>query len=268
MLPPSRQLVFVDDLEEPELTDGDVHHLHKSLRLRTGEVVLASDGRGAWRRCVVAAGPEDAGDGPTPRSQGRSGRPGRSDGRRAAGLRLLPQGPVQVEPEASTLLTVAFVLPKGDRPAWVVQKLTELGVDRIVPLTSARSVVRWTGDRAAMQVERLRAVAREAAMQSRRPRLPVVAEVRRFADFAADVAGTAALCQPGGPPPDLGHPCLVVGPEGGWEAEELAAVDVTVGLAPTVLRSETAAVAAGVLLGALRAGLVLPSARPGPASPS
>jgi 16S rRNA (uracil1498-N3)-methyltransferase len=251
VLPPGRQLVFVDDLEAPALTDGDRHHLQWALRLRPGEVVLTADGRGAWRRCTIGGGAVGRGDG---------------DGDRP--IRLVPDGPVQVDPDPSPPLTIAFVVPKGDRAAWVVQKLTEVGVDRIVPLMSARSVVRWSGDRAARQVDRLRAVVREAAMQSRRPRLPVVTQVRTLADFAAEVGGVGALCQAAGAPPDLNRPCLMVGPEGGWSAEELAAARGTVGLGPTVLRAETAAVAAGVLLASLRAGLVLPSAGAGPGPPA
>ena len=65
-------------------------------------------------------------------------------------------------------LTVVFAPVKGERPEWVVQKLTELGIDRIVPLRSERSVVRWTGQRGQATVERLRRVAREAAAQCRR----------------------------------------------------------------------------------------------------
>ena len=62
------------------------------------------------------------------------------------GTTLVPDGPRRVarlRPE----LTVAFAPTKGDRPEWVVQKLTELGIDRIVPLRTVRSVVRWEGDR-------------------------------------------------------------------------------------------------------------------------
>ncbi len=82
-------------------------------------------------------------------------------------------------------MTVAFSPVKGDRPEWAVQKLTELGVDRIVPLVAARSVVRWTGDRGAAVVERWRRVAREAAMQSRRAWLPAVEEAVAFGRAAA-----------------------------------------------------------------------------------
>src|SRR3546814_2905207 len=74
-------------------------------------------------------------------------------------------------PAAAPELTVAFALVKGDKPELVVQKLTELGIDRIVPLRAERSVVRWDEAKAASALTRLRAIARAAAMQSHRPRL-------------------------------------------------------------------------------------------------
>ncbi len=155
------------------------------------------------------------------------------------------------------LVTVAFSPVKGDRPEWAVQKLTELGVDRIVPLAAARSVVRWTGDRGAAAVERWRRVAREAAMQSRRSWLPVVDPAVAFG-VASGWPG-AALAVAGGDPPSLDHPVVLVGPEGGWDpSAELGAGLPTVGLGPNVLRTETAAVAAGTLLVALRSGLLAP----------
>ena len=149
-------------------------------------------------------------------------------------------------------VTVAFAPVKGDRPEWVVQKLTELGVDRIVPLGTARGVVRWDGERAERSLERLRRVARAAAMQSRRTWLPEVTGLVPFADAVAWEG--AALAEPGGDPPTLASPVVLVGPEGGWAQDELAAEVPRVGLGPTILRAETAALAAGVLLCALRSG--------------
>ena len=145
---------------------------------------------------------------------------------------------------------------KGDRPEWTVQKLTEAGVDHIVPMTTARTVVRWDASRALHQVSRLRSVARAAAMQSRRVWLPVVAEVQPFSVVAA--AG-AAVAQMGGLPPSLSYSTILVGPEGGWDDAELALGLPLVGLGPTVLRAETASLAAGLLLCALRAGTVGPA---------
>jgi len=116
--------------------------------------------------------------------------------------------------------------------------------------------VRWTGDRAVAPVERLRRVAREAAMQSRRAWLPVVEQPSAFPAVAARPG--AALAVAGGDPPSLGQPVVLVGPEGGWDPDEVAAGLPTLGLGPNVLRTETAAVAAGALLVALRCGLLSP----------
>jgi 16S rRNA (uracil1498-N3)-methyltransferase len=137
-----------------------------------------------------------------------------------------------------------------------VQKLTELGADGIVPFVAARSVVRWQpGDeRAARHVERLRRVAREAASQSRRNWLPVIEEVTTF-DEVARLPG-AALADISGDAPTPPYGIVLVGPEGGWAPEELATGLPRVKLGAHVLRVETGAVAAGALLGALRAGLV------------
>jgi 16S rRNA (uracil1498-N3)-methyltransferase len=172
------------------------------------------------------------------------------------GPRLEPVGDVERLPPAEPPVTVAFAVVKGQRPEWAVQKLTEIGVDRIVPLLAARSVVRWPSGESSGQLSRLRRVAREAAMQSRRAWLPVVDGVTPFAAVAAEAG--AALAHPGGEPPSLDRPVLLVGPEGGWEATELAAGLPVVGLGPSVLRAETAAVVAGALLCALRAGVVSP----------
>ena len=219
--------VFVPDLSAPELATGDRHHLDRVLRLRVGEAVTASDGAGRWVAC-----------------------------RWVGGAALEVDGEVVSEPAPAPLVTVAFSPVKGDRPEWAVQKLTELGVDRVVPLVAARSVVRWTGDRAAAVVERWRRVAREAAMQSRRAWLPAVEEAVEF--WVAAAWPGAALAVGGGDPPSLDRPVVLVGPEGGWSDGELGVGLPTVGLGPNVLRTETAAVAAGTLLVALRSGLLAP----------
>jgi len=217
--------VFVADVAAPVLDDEDRHHLERVLRTRVGEEVTVADGRGGWRRCAFTAG---------------------------GGLE--PVGEVEQRPAPMPAITVAFALTKGEKPETAVQKLTELGVDRIVPFAAARSVARWDGDRAERHVARLRKVAREAAMQSRRAQLPIVDDVVDFAAAAA-IPG-ACLADAGGAPPSLDRPVVLVGPEGGWSDEERAAGLPTVGLGPFVLRAETAALTAGALLGALRAGFV------------
>jgi 16S rRNA (uracil1498-N3)-methyltransferase len=135
-----------------------------------------------------------------------------------------------------------------------VQKLTELSIDHIVILRTERSVIRWEGDRGAHHLERLRRIAREAAMQSRRSWLPTVEGVHALADHPG-----AALADPGGRPPARGDGVVLCGPEGGWSDGERAEARDRVALGPAVLRAETAAVTAGALLAALRHGLVRPA---------
>jgi 16S rRNA (uracil1498-N3)-methyltransferase len=225
--PPHREgvaaQVVVTDLDDPAgplLDDGARHHLGRVLRLRPDEVVCATDGAGGWRRCTF-------------------------DG----GERLVPLGEADREPPPSDPVTVAFVPVKGDRPELVVQKLTELGVDRIVVTSSERSVVRWEGDRAAKHLEKLRRVALEATQQCRRLWLPTVESV----PLAALLADGAALADMGGEEPASSLRTVVVGPEGGWTDRERAAATVPpVSLGEHVLRAETAAISAGVVLAALR----------------
>ncbi|HEX4216970.1 MAG TPA: RsmE family RNA methyltransferase [Acidimicrobiales bacterium] len=226
-------MVFVEDPALPVLNQADTHHLTAALRLRDGEIVVAGDGAGRWARCRMQVG-----------------------ARRGATLERV--GPVEATDAPEPAVTVAFAPVKGDRPEWVVQKLTELGVDRIVPILTARSVVRWEGDRASRAVERLRRVAREGAAQCRRAWLPEVAAVTSLGSLAALTGMPTALADPGGAPPDLARPVVAIGPEGGWDPAELEAGFDRVGLGSTILRAETAAVAAGTLLCALRQHLIAP----------
>ncbi len=233
--------VFVDDPSRPALSTEDAHHLSRVLRLRAGEEVIVSDGAGRWARTRWRGGE-------TPGLDALDGAPGPGG-----------DGAVQFEEASLPALTVAFAPTKGERPEWVVQKLTELGLDRIVPLQSERSVVRWDSDRNAATLARLRRVAREAAAQCRRVRLPEVTDVARFGDLATlGAPGTVVLAQLSGDRPRDDQVVVAVGPEGGWSAPELGAGLPTVGFGLSVLRAETAAVMAGALMVSLRTGTVAP----------
>jgi 16S rRNA (uracil1498-N3)-methyltransferase len=221
--------VFVDDLRQPSLTPDDHHHLQRVLRVRAGEDITISDGQGRWCRARF-------------------------------GDTVAAEGPVCEVPEPAPRLTIAFALVKGGRPELVTQKLTELGVDHIVPFVAARSVVRWEPGRDRRHVERLQRVAREAAMQSRRSRLPTIGEVATFADVVALPGAAAAVRH--GVPPTLEHPTLLIGPEGGFTADEQAVFTREVGLGDLVLRAETAAIAGASLLAAMRSELVAPMREP------
>ena len=229
--------VFTEDPSHPVLSDEDRHHLGRVLRLRDGEEVVVSDGAGHWARTSWVDGGELT---PLAGAAGPGG-----------------DGSVQFEALTGPALTVAFAPTKGERPEWVVQKLTELGIDRIVPLVSERSVVRWSGARGASAVARLRRVAREAAAQCRRVHLPEVGDVVRFADLPGLAPpGQVGLAQLSGDRPGTQQTVVAVGPEGGWSSEELGAGLPTVGFGLSVLRAETAAVTAGALMASLRTGTV------------
>jgi 16S rRNA (uracil1498-N3)-methyltransferase len=220
--PAGKAHAFVVDLDAPLLDDADNHHFERVLRLFRGDEMTVSDGAGRWRRC-------------------RFGSP------------LEVVGPIEHEDRPQPEITVAFALVKGNRPEWAVQKLSELGVDRIVPFAAERSVVQWDEAKSARQQERLATVAREAAMQSRRAWLPTVEPLGTFEELAA--RGGAAMADRGGNPPTLRLPVLLVGPEGGWSNRERGVGLATVGLGPTVLRAETATIVGGAALCGLRSVL-------------
>ena len=222
--------VFVDDLADAcDITGADGHHLQRARRISRGEIVTAADGAGVWRTYEVASA-----------ARGR--------------LELVACGAPRREPEGRPAIALAIALTKGGIDA-VVARVTELGVARITPLVTSRTVVRWDRTKAAAAVGRLRDIAREAGAQSRRARLPQIDEPVTLAELAgrdglvvADRGGTAAatLDVPVG-----GTWTVAVGPEGGFAPEELdlLADAPRLSLGPYVLRAETAPVvaAAGLL---------------------
>ena len=218
--PRDRVLVLVDDLDDPELTDEDRRHLERSLRLRAGAEITVADGAGSWRSARL--GPVVEPDGPIHR----------------------PVGPPVVR-------VVGFAPVKGDRSELVVQKLTELGIEVIVPLLTERSVVRWDDERIERHRARHHRIAREAAMQSRNPRLPTVGSLTTLDRFL-DAWPGAVLADPGAVrnlTPVDGSAAVAIGPEGGFSPAELDGRP-TVRLPGRILRTETAAIAAAVLLAA------------------
>ena len=211
--------VFVDSVDTPVLGDVDAHHLLRVLRVKSRDAVTISDGCGKWRSCVI-------------------------DGDASVEV----TSDVVVEAPPKWKLTVAFSIVKGDRPEWTVQKLTEIGIDEIIVLEpTTRSVVRWDSGRAYKNVEKLRVVAREAAMQSRRVWLPKVSDVTTL----AAVSG-AFVADPSGVSVNASHRIIAIGPEGGFTEEEIAAGKGVVSLGDTILRAETAAISAAVLMSSYR----------------
>ena len=212
--------------------EGDeAHHAVVVRRLRTGEQVTLADGSGAVATGVVGATTKRSFD--------------------------VEVTAVDAVAEPTPSVTVVQALPKGDRGELAVEVLTEIGVARIVPWASARSVAVWKGERAAKSHAKWQSTAREAAKQARRAWHPVVRPLATTADVEALVAGAdlaVVLHEDAVEPlgaiavPTVGELVVVVGPEGGLTEDEVgsfvAAGAVAVRLGDEVLRTSTAGVAA------------------------
>lgn len=204
-------------------------------RLREGERADLTDGAGLLVECVVA-------------EVGKDGLVLEATSRRR-------------DPAPSPRLVVVQALPKGDRGELAVEMMTEAGVDAVVPWAAARCVTQWRPERRDKALGRWRSTAREAAKQARRSWLPEVADLattRQVADRVAAATLAVVLDEEARRPlsgldiPTSGEVVLVVGPEGGITAEEIAELGaagaVPALLGPTVLRTSTAGIAAAALV--------------------
>ncbi|MEV0294144.1 16S rRNA (uracil(1498)-N(3))-methyltransferase [Nocardia sp. NPDC050710] len=236
---------YLDDIPEPgsiAVLDGpEGRHAATVRRIRVGEPITLSDGRGLLAESEVVAAQRDRLD-----------------------LKVLNR---TVALRVAPLVTVVQALPKSDRSELAVELMTEAGVDTIIPWQAARCVANWEG-KAAKAVDKWRAAARSAARQSRRPYIPEVTDLHRTRDLLdlvrkakSDGAIVAALHESGTarftelPFADAADVILIVGPEGGLDESELSALTEAgahpVLLGPTVLRTSTAATVALGALGAL-----------------
>jgi 16S rRNA (uracil1498-N3)-methyltransferase len=239
---------LVEDLPGvgPAVLGGEEGRHAAVRRLRPGEELVLSDGRGGMALCAATRVDRDA-----------------------LGLDVRRHWH---EPAPRPRVVLAQALVKGDRGELAVELATEAGVDAVLPWRAARCVARWDdGPRGAKALARWRATAREAAKQARRAWLPAVEEpvgTKALAERAAAAAGALVLHEAATEPlasvdlPEHGDLLLVVGPEGGITDDELATLTGAgaraVRLGTTVLRASTAAAVALGALGVLTRRWVTP----------
>ncbi|MFN0056448.1 MAG: RsmE family RNA methyltransferase [Planctomycetales bacterium] len=234
MSPPvimTRRFYCPQSFEAPTLTLGgpEAHHIQRVLRLGIGDAVTLFDGRGEEAEARIdAVSPEEI------------------------QVTLLSRRRVNL---TRPLLTLATAVPKGERFDWLVEKGTELGVDRLIPLITSRSVVHPGNGK----LERLRRTIVEACKQCGRSELMELCEPMEWAElleqefpekqvWVADPAGEPVSNVYG---PGSGPTLAIVGPEGGLTGAELNGAEQAgarrVSLGSRILRVETA----GLVLAAL-----------------
>ncbi len=228
----ARRRFFVEQVrgEAAELRGGDARHLARVLRAEPGQTYEISDGSSVWLAEIAEA-----------------------RGDRVLFRILEPLAALEIPVRISLLPA----LVKFDRFEWIIEKATELGVERIVPVAAARSE-KGLDEASIKRVERWRRIVHEAGQQARRLRTPEILPAVSFDTALAEAAEFRYFLEESTAPPFLtclpamrapsAQVALLVGPEGGWtDAERRAAAQAewrAVSLGPLVLRAETAATAA------------------------
>jgi 16S rRNA (uracil1498-N3)-methyltransferase len=217
------------------LTEADVHHLSRVLRLTGGDRIVVVDPNGAEAEATLVEVT-------------------------ATSVRADVDEPVRRPARPRVVLVLG--VSRRERMELAIQKATELGVSEVWPLLTERCVVRLDEERAGKRGERWRRIAEEAAKQSQRADIPVIREPLTIGEFAADVGRFEILLVPWEDAPSDGlgigaalrkggataqsSVAVVVGPEGGLTESEVATLEsaggVAVTLGDTVLRTETAAI--------------------------
>lgn len=227
----ARRRFFVDQVRkgQAEITGGNAHHLTRVLRVETGQKFEITDNERVWLASIETA---------------------RKDLVRFQVIEELAAG------AELPRLTLYLALIKFERFEWAVEKATELGVTRIVPVEANRSEHGLVAG-AQKRAERWKRIARESSEQSRRLRAPEFADPMRLPQVLKDPSTHRCWLdeQPGANPLLTGFPFLpgdsaaiAIGPEGGWVDAERAQFHeagwIAASLGPSILRAETAVCAA------------------------
>jgi 16S rRNA (uracil1498-N3)-methyltransferase len=232
---PPKFFIEPNDISGLEITiqGEDVSHISRVLRMRQGDELILSDGSGTEYSVRISA--------------------------IASGKIITAITDRINRPLPSLHITLCQGLPKSDKKMdLIVQKATELGVSSIIPLITERTIVKiHDGEK---RVIRWRKICREAAMQSRRPGIPTVAEIGRLPDFLSRVEpdpeillllpweeSTRSIKEALGANREKKRIIVLIGPEGGFSQKEAESAEkksfIPVTLGPNILRTETAGIA-------------------------
>lgn len=226
--------------KEIRLTGPDVNHIRKVLRMREGEEILISDGQGRDFHCRIEAIEEEE-----------------------VTARIL--WVLDGNAELASDITLFQGLPKGDKMEFIIQKCVELGVARIVPVNTKRTIVKLDAKKEQARIKRWSGISESAAKQSGRGRIPEVTGVKSFAEaleeakklnmclipyeLARDMAQTRKVLSSIKPGMSVG---IFIGPEGGFEEEEVEQAEAAgarpITLGRRILRTETAGMAVLAML--------------------
>lgn len=230
-----RRIIFAGRLEPVMiLTENTAQHLLYSLRVRKGEQFLLSDVSGHTALVEVTACTTDS-----------------------VRVSLLEER-IQDANESPLDITLVQALPKGDKMELIVQKATELGVSKIIPVVTKHTVVKYDARKALKKVEKWQIIAKEAAQQCGRSTVPEIASMQTLAKWlegSSSLEGVFA-CYEGEKEKSLysyintvtrKEYAFLVGPEGGFAPEEMQRLRErggdTVSLGRRILRTETVALA-------------------------
>lgn len=224
---------FLEHIDGDTVTihGNDGRHIRRSLRMRAGDALTVTDGKQEYDCEILSFSDNDD-----------------------VTLQVVETHPILSEPTVNVTLYQA--LPKGDKMEWIIQKAVELGVTTVVPVASARSIVKLDAAGAAKKRERWQKIAAEAAGQSGRGIIPTVELPISFTAAAKRMAeeNTIVFYEGGGQPlaalisPATTQVSIFIGPEGGIAPEELSALldggAHAATLGKRILRCETAPIAA------------------------
>ncbi|MGG1573574.1 16S rRNA (uracil(1498)-N(3))-methyltransferase [Fictibacillus sp. NRS-1165] len=217
------------------ITGDDANHIAKVMRMEVGDRVICSDNQGRVALCEIKQIERDS-------------------------IYTSIIEPIEESKESPIRVTIAQGIPKGDKLEAIVQKGTELGAQAFLPFSSSRCIVKWDEKKGQKKKQRLEKIAKEAAEQSHRSRIPDVLPpvsfkslLKKAADFDykivayeedAKIGETQRLAKLlNEMAPGVSVLCAI-GPEGGLNQQEvdelIEAGFISCGLGPRILRTETA----------------------------